>query len=85
METFVKVCTKSEWITYLKMEDFERLGKAMVNKDVIRVTNLFGMPEFLNAEDIAVIFVSTVESRAAYEVFDKEINAEGEEEDPSWK
>jgi len=81
----VKVCMKSDWVTYLKEEDFDKVGKAMINKDVVRIRNLFGMPELLDAGNIAVLFVSSVKSRAEYEEFEKILNTEGEEEKEAWE
>jgi len=85
METFIKICMKNDWVSFCLEEEFEKLGQAMVNKDIIRIQNLFGAPEFIDAGNIAILFISTVESRASFEKFDKMIDAEGEETKPSWE
>lgn len=87
METHIKVCTRSDWSTYVKKEDFDVLKKAMIDKEVVEVQNLFGTRELINGEDIVTIHISTEESRAEYEEFEKMIKGELEEEEekPSWE
>ena len=81
METFVKVCMKNDWVSFCKEEDFERLGQAMADKDTIRIDNLFGAEEFIDAGNIAILFISSIETRALFEEFDKMIDSEGEEKE----
>jgi len=52
MKTHVKVCTRSDWSTYVKEEDFDVLRQAMIDKEVVEVQNLFGTREMLNGGDI---------------------------------
>jgi len=81
MKTHVKICMKSDWTTYCLEEEFDRVKNAMINKEIVEVVNLFGGPEILNGADIAVVLISTVESRMAYEEYEKMIKDELEEED----
>ena len=85
METYVKVCMKSDWTMFFKEESLVVLKKAMKDKEVVELYNLFGVSEVVNGEDIATAFVSTVESRALYLEFEKMIEAEDKEIKPSWE
>ena len=83
METFVKVCLKSDWIMYFEEAAFDQLREAKTNKACITLTNLFGTVEVVDGEHIASLFISTVEGRAKYEEFEKMLNAETEQ--ASWE
>ncbi len=86
MKTHIKVCTKSDWSTYVKIEDFDVLKNAMLDKEVVEIQNLFGTRELIDGGDITTAHISTEESRALYEDFAKMLkDEEPEEEDPSWK
>ena len=87
MKTHVKVCMKSDWTTYCLEEHFDKIKDAMLNKEIVEVRNIFNGREILDGSNIAVVLMSTVESRAAYEEFEKMINDETEEfkkENPEW-
>jgi len=71
METHVKVCLKSDWTLYCKEETYDSLKEAMKNKQLIEIENLFGSTETIDGEHIAAVFISTVQSREAYEKFSK--------------
>jgi hypothetical protein len=85
MKTHIKVCTKSDWSTYVEVEDFDILHTAMVDKKVVEVRNLFGTRELIDGGEIITLHISTEEGRAKYEKFEKMINDETEEENPSWE
>jgi len=86
METHIKVCMKSDWSMYLKQEDFNSLHEAMVGGKIIEIQNLFGTRELIDGGDISTLHISTVESRAMYEDFEKMLKDEGKkEEKQSWE
>jgi len=90
METYTKVCTKSDWTMFFKEEDYERVRDAMINGVFLELENLFGSRETIDGSDLINVFVSTKEGRLKYEQLaqmlkNEEEEAKGEEEKQSWE
>ncbi len=86
MENHIRVILIEEWVCYFLPEWFETLKKAMIDKKIVELKNLFGCPVVINGEHIRYIFMSTVEGRALYDKFDKMMKTEDEEkEKEAWE
>ena len=86
MEDHIKVCLE-DWTAYFKKEDYDKLKQAMIDKKVIELRGLFGTLDVIDGARIANMHISTAESRALYEEFEKMINDETEafkKENPEW-
>ena len=86
MESYIRVCMKSDWSLFCQVEDFDVLKAAMNAGEVIELRSLWNTRQLIDGGDISTLHISTPASRVLYGEFEKQmLEEEGYEEKESWQ